>query len=135
MKRVLCWLCFVMVLSLWPQTALADPYYIAYNVTSNDSGWQNADGPLEKNGDTWYCTIPAGEGKDSKYFIIIGDSQIIGSENDWNASRYGGNAKLTTSAQQLSIANNSNEALSIEGMAGKSVTVKIQKREFGIRTL
>lgn len=61
MKRVLCWLCFVMVLSLWPQTALADPYYIAYNVTSNDSGWQNADGPLEKNGDTWYCTIPAGE--------------------------------------------------------------------------
>ncbi len=126
MKRVLCWLCFVMALSLWPQTALADPYYIAYNVTSNDSGWQNADGPLRQNGDTWYCTIPAGEGKDSKYFIIIGDSQIIGNDG-WNASRYGGNTTLTTSAQQLSIAHNSNEALSIEGMAGKSVTVKIQK--------
>ncbi len=124
MKRVLCWLCFVMALSLWPQTALADPYYIAYNVTSNDSGWQNADGPLRQNGDTWYCTIPAGEGKDSKYFIIIGDSQIIGNDG-WNASRYGGNTTLTTSAQQLSIAHNSNEALSIEGMAGKSVTVKI----------
>lgn len=112
-----------MALSLWPQSAFADPYYVAYNV---GDGWTNVDGQLPKNGDTWYCTIPAGSGQGSKYYIIIGDSQIKNGDN-WNKSRYGGTTQLSTSAKNLTINHDNNDAMTISGELNKELTLKIQK--------
>lgn len=127
MKRVLSWLCFIVALALWPQSAFAeDTYYLSYD---NGSGWKHSKETFTKSGNTWSATIPAGNGDSNGWYYLIIRNFNPGSGNDWHGTRFhgtdtGNDYEITRTSAKITKQDNIGKSLVIKGQKNKDVAVK-----------
>lgn len=131
MKRVLCWLCLVIALALWPQTALARDFYLSYNV-GDDWKWNAVQFTYVDN-QIWKAELPAGNGWYGKYFLKISAVQING-DSKGNIYHDGGSgdkdissANSESSKIKLFKYDDNAGALALSGMLNKALTIYVKE--------
>ncbi len=132
MKRVLSWLCLLIAVALWPQSAFAREFYLSYD---NGSGWKWSEVKFTNvGGTTWKAELPAGNGNGGNYYLKI-SSASINSSSTANIYHNGGNdnnlnvsdASSSSNKQYLYAYGTCNKALYISGKTNQALTIYVEE--------
>jgi len=132
MKRVLSWLCLLVAVALWPQSAFAREFYLSYE---NGGGWKWSEVKFTNvGGTTWKAELPAGNGKDGNYYLKISSASINSAstaniyhngnnDNDLNVS----GASSSSNKQYLYAYTTCKKALYISGKTNQALTIYVEE--------